>query len=105
MVSKRMCALWAALALATSASGLSAQQRASVTGRVTDQAGTPIEGVQVILTHLGTSAERGAFTREGRFALTELRAGGPYRLEARMIGYGLGVVNDITLTEGEARAI
>jgi hypothetical protein len=105
MNSKRMNALWVALALATGASGVSAQQRASVVGRVTDQAGAPIEGAQVILTHLGTSAERGGFTNQGRYLIDQLRAGGPYRLEVRMIGYGLAVVNDITLAEGEARTV
>jgi hypothetical protein len=100
-----MNVLCAALVLAASASGLSAQQRASLTGRVTDQSGTPIDGVQLILTHLGTSAERGAFTSGGRYLLSELRAGGPYRLEARMIGYGPAVVSDITLADGEARTI
>ena len=97
---------WTALVLAASSGGLSAQDRATVTGRITNEGGSAIDGVQVILTHTGTGAERGSFTNpEGRFTLPNVRAGGPYRLEARMIGYGLGVVDGITLTAGQTRTV
>jgi hypothetical protein len=105
MTHLRANVLWVALALAACAGGLSAQQRASLTGRVTDEGGAPLDGVQVVLTHLGTSVERGTFSREGRYLLSDVRAGGPYRLEARMIGYGRAVVSDITLADGETRTM
>ncbi|MFW6206124.1 MAG: carboxypeptidase regulatory-like domain-containing protein, partial [Gemmatimonadota bacterium] len=85
-----MIGLVAGLALvAASATTLWAQQEATVTGRVTDQAGTPLANVQVLVTHQVTGAERGTYTNpDGQYLIRGLSPQGPYVLEARRIGYG-----------------
>ncbi len=90
MLRRGLSQLVAALALvAVSATGVWAQQQASVMGRVTDEAGTPLVNVQVTVTHLVTAAERGAHTnQDGRYLIQGLNPRGPYRIEARRIGYG-----------------
>ena len=69
------------------------QQRATVVGRVTDQAGTPLASVQVIVTHQVTGAERGTYTNEdGAYIIRGLNPRGPYTIQATRIGYGSEVV-------------
>jgi outer membrane receptor protein involved in Fe transport len=53
-----------------------------------------------------SGAQSGALSQaDGRYVVPGLRAGGPYRIEARMIGFGLQVVEDVTLSAGQARTI
>lgn len=66
-----------------------AAQQATIVGQVTDEAGTPLASVQVLVTHQVTSAQRGAYTNaDGRFLIQGLSPRGPYRIEASRIGYG-----------------
>jgi opacity protein-like surface antigen len=74
------------------AAGLSAQQ-ATIMGRVTDQAGTPLATAQVLVKHQITGAQRGTYTNEdGRYMIRGLNPSGPYRIEASRIGYGTDFV-------------
>ncbi len=80
--------LVAVLALLITGAGASAQQ-ATIMGRVTDDAGTPLASVQVLVTHQVTGAQRGTYTNDdGRYMIRGLRPSGPYRIEASRIGYG-----------------
>jgi hypothetical protein len=78
----------------------------AITGRVVDANGSPLGNVQVAVLNHATGAQRGVITREdGRFLLPGLRPGGPYRVEAQLIGYGTQVADSIQLALGETRAI
>jgi outer membrane receptor protein involved in Fe transport len=98
---------WFAVAAAVALSGdLAAQSAVSLTGRVTDDSGAPLSGVQVVVTNQNSGTQNGALSQsDGRFLVVGLRAGGPYRIEARMIGYGLAAVDDVTLAAGETRSL
>jgi len=98
---------WLAVAAALTLSGdLAAQSTATLAGRVTDDMGAALSGVQVVVTNQSSGTQNGALSQsDGRFLVVGLRAGGPYRVEARMIGYGLQVVEDITLAVGQTRTI
>ena len=82
---------------------LSAQgsEPARITGEVTDQNGAPLSGVQIVIVNQQTGFQSGTLSQaNGRFLVMGLRPGGPYRIEARMIGYGLEAVDDVTLQPG-----
>ncbi len=92
-----------AFLVASSAAG---QATSTVTGRVTDDRGSPVAGVQMVMLHTVTGQQSGGLTGDnGRYLVPGLRPGGPYRVEARMIGYGLQVAEDITLVAGQTRTI
>lgn len=103
----RNCSRWLAVAAALALSGdLAAQSTTSLVGRVVDAGGAAISGVQVVVTNQNSGSQNGALTQsDGRFVVSNLRAGGPYRVEARMIGYGLQVMNGVMLSAGETRTI
>jgi hypothetical protein len=91
------CSRWLAVAAALALSGdLAAQSTASLVGRVVDAGGAAISGVQVVVTNQNSGSQNGALTQsDGRFVVSNLRAGGPYRVEARMIGYGLQAMDGV----------
>lgn len=61
---------------------------ASVRGRVIDQAGSPVEGAAVLLTNTSTGLRYQATSRgEGWYGIENVAVGGPYTLEARLIGH------------------
>ena len=72
-----------------------------VTGQVTDENGAPMSGVQIVIVNQQTGHQSGALTQaNGRYLVMGLRPGGPYRIEARMIGYGLEMVENVNLSAG-----
>ena len=86
-----------------SAADLAAQgsEPARITGEVTDQDGAPLSGVQIVIVNQVTGFQSGSISQaNGRFLVMGLRPGGPYRIEARMIGYGLEAFDNVTLTSG-----
>ena len=98
---------WLAVAAALAVSGeLAAQSTATLNGRVTDESGAPLSGVQISVLHQQTGVQNGALSQsDGRFVVSGLRPGGPYRVEARMIGFGLQVVDDLTLAPQDNRTL
>jgi hypothetical protein len=78
-----------------------ASDPAQVTGQVVDESGTPVAGVQIVIVNQLTGVQFGSLSQDnGRYLVVGLRPGGPYRIEARMIGYGLEVVEDVNLDPG-----
>jgi iron complex outermembrane receptor protein len=77
-----------------------------ISGRVTDEAGQPLVGAQVVATNLTTSALTGSLTdQDGRYSVTGLRPNVAYRVEVQMLGYGTGVVSEVRLSQGETRTL
>lgn len=72
-----------------------------MTGKVTDEAGEPLIGATVIATHTPSGTQYGTVTDNvGRFALINLRVGGPYQITTSYIGYQVYELNNIILSLG-----
>jgi hypothetical protein len=95
------------LATAVFASGqVAAQTAATLDGRVVDDSGAALSGVQVIVTNQVSGAQTGALSQsDGRYVVAGLRPGGPYLVEARLIGYGLQSFEDLNLLAGQTRTV
>ncbi len=91
------CTLIAVLLLATTPTGVWAQSTAQINGRVTDQSGAVLPGVEVTATQTATGITRTAVTDEsGSYTLQSLPVG-PYRLEAGLPGFRTFVQTGIVL--------
>lgn len=92
--------------LAPSNASAQAVTTATLAGRVTSDAGAPLPGVQIVVRNLSTGTQQGTITRsDGRYLVAALRPGGPYVVEARLLGYGSETVADVQLALGQTRAI
>ena len=77
-----------------------AQSTAELSGRVTDQTGAVLPGVEVTATQTDTSVSRVAVTNEtGSYSLPNLPVG-PYRVEVSLPGFRTYVQTGITLQVG-----
>jgi hypothetical protein len=75
------------LALLATASSLYAQNTVNLQGRVTDNAGKPLAGAQVVVRNEATNQQRGALTRaDGSYSIVGL-APGDYKVTQVMLGY------------------
>lgn len=75
----------------------------TVVGRVVDdENGQPLAGVQIMVRNQATGVVNGTTTGEdGRFVISGLRPGGPYLVEARLIGYRTESIDAVQLDLGE----
>ena len=108
MISRWKLSIWALLACAVVAASADAQgvTTARIIGQVTDETGAPISGVQIVARNQATGSQRGALTQSGgRFTIPGLRPGGPYVIEARIIGYGTEVQENVRLSLGQTAEI
>lgn len=93
--------LAAVAALAVGAADVAAQS-GTITGRVTDDSGAAMSGAQIVVTHQSTGNQTGGLTAgDGRYAITGVRAGGPYLVEVRTIGYSRQAVEGVTVGDGQ----
>lgn len=75
---------------------------AGVSGHVTDNHKEPLMGASVIAKHLPTGTIYGGASRsDGSYNLSNMRVGGPYRIEFSYIGFQTEVIEDVTLVLGE----
>lgn len=82
-----------------SAQGLSG---ASIEGTASTASGTPVAGASVALRHLGNGTTRATLTSSlGRYRFDHVEVGGPYRIEARAIGFELVAITGLTLHLGD----
>lgn len=84
------------------ASTLNAQVTTSgISGKVSSN-GEPIIGATVLATHTPTGSQYGTISNpDGRFNLSGMISGGPYKIEISFIGYSKVTYNNITLNLGE----
>lgn len=74
----------------------------AVTGRVTTAEGGGLAGAQVVAREVGTGTEYRVVTREdGRYLLTGMRPGGPYRITVTGLGYAAAERTGIELALGQ----
>lgn len=79
---------------------------ASIAGRVTDQVGSPLVGATVTAVHQPTGRRFSILTGPtGRFSIFQLPVGGPYRIEARRIGYQPVTEGVGSLSQGDRRVV
>ena len=70
-------------------------------GVVTDEKKEPLAGATVVAVHVPSGTQYGVITNEdGRFTISNMRVGGPYRVTVSFIGYQQHVYNDIDLSLG-----
>jgi hypothetical protein len=75
----------------------------SISGVVTNQAGEPIPGVDIIVENQSTGFRSGSLTnRNGQFTFRQLPIGGPYSVTASFLGYQEQQQAGITLNLGSS---
>ena len=80
--------------------------RASITGRVTDPSGANVVGATVKVTNINTGATFDATTNEdGRFVVPSVLQVGMYKVEASMAGFKMAVSDNIELRIGDVREV
>ena len=73
----------------------------SLSGTVVDENGGVLPGVTVTATYVPTNTVYSGVTREnGRFAIPNVRAGGPYRVSAELEGFQTQALEDVTVGLG-----
>lgn len=82
--------------------GLNAQvTTGTITGRVTDDSGTPLDGATISATHIPTGTNyTTASNSGGQYTLPNLRIGGPYTITIVYVGYGNAVFTDLQVSLG-----
>lgn len=77
-----------------------------ISGRVTTQAGEPLANTQIVVINVALGTEQATLTRaDGRYNFPGLRPGGPYRVEARSIGFATESIDDVFLALGQSERI
>jgi len=84
--------------VALSSRTIAQETTASISGTVKDKSG-PLAGVTIVAVHTPTGTQYGVSTRaDGRFNISNVRIGGPYRLTASFVGYRPQTVPPFGLT-------
>jgi hypothetical protein len=75
---------------------------AAINGTIYDNDGGPLPGAVVVVTHQPTGTTFGSTSRnDGRYNVTNLKVGGPYRIIVSFIGFSKQELNNIFLKLGE----
>jgi len=75
---------------------------ASMTGTVSDNAGEPLVGANVIATHQPSGTVYGAASDgNGNYRIPAMRVGGPYEIKVSYIGFNTVIVENVFLRLGE----
>jgi hypothetical protein len=85
---------------------LSQSTSGSLTGTVVDENGDPLPGVNIVAVHQPTGTEFGVATNaNGRYAIRNVRVGGPYTVTASFVGYRTVRETGITVQLDQERRI
>jgi hypothetical protein len=99
-------ALWVALCLAPRLAVAQGITTAALSGAVTRQDGSPIAGAAVTVAHEANGRRWETVTGTGgRFLVEDMAVGGPYRIEARAIGFAPVARAGIVLALGQRRSL
>src|SRR5437899_2779466 len=82
-----------------------AQNRGTITGRVTDETGAVIPGVAIKVTNVNTGVARDTITNETGIYSVELLPVGDYRVEAELSGFKKEVRSGVTLVVDQVARI
>lgn len=76
--------------------------RSAMSGIITDEAGQPLPGANVVALHIPSGTQYGTATRvEGNFNIPNMRIGGPYRVTVSFIGFDPKTEEDVYLSLGQ----
>lgn len=71
-------------------------------GQIADETGQGLPGASIVATHLPTGTQYGISSRaDGQYTLSNMRVGGPYRIQATFIGFKTETVEDVFLNLGQ----
>src|SRR5713226_242377 len=97
---------WVMAILLVCAPVFAQNDRASITGRVTDPSGANVVGASVKVTNINTGATFDATTNDdGRFVVPSILQVGLYRVEATKPGFKTDVSDNIELRIGDVREV
>ncbi|MBQ6771924.1 MAG: TonB-dependent receptor [Bacteroidales bacterium] len=78
----------------------------SISGKITDQRKGVLPGATVVATHTPSGAQYYAVAdANGNYRLLNIRPGGPYKVEYRMVGFQTVIQEGITATLGETKIL
>ena len=79
---------------------------ASIGGKVTDDQGQPLPGANVVVLHISSGSTYGAATDfDGFYRISNMRAGGPYKITISYVGFNDFIRENITLALGQSERI
>ena len=78
----------------------------SISGKITDEKKGVLPGATVVATHVPSGSQYYAVAdANGSYRMLNIRPGGPYRLEFRMVGFQTTVINNVNTTLGETKIV
>lgn len=78
----------------------------SISGKVTDERKALLPGATIVATHTPSGSQYFAVAdQNGTYRLLNVRPGGPYKVEVRMIGFQTNVREGVTATLGENKIL
>jgi carboxypeptidase family protein len=105
-ITSRRALLVVCLALSLAISAMAQNDRASITGRITDPSGANVVGASVKVTNINTGASFEASTNDdGRFVVPSILQVGQYRVEATKPGFKTAVSDNVELRIGDVREV
>lgn len=97
---------WVVVVLLVCTPAFAQNDRASITGRVTDPSGASVVGAAVKVTNINTGATFDATTNDdGRFVVPSILQVGMYRVEASKAGFKTAVSDNVELRIGDVREV
>ena len=94
------------LAMIASISLMAQVTSSSISGKITDTNRSSLAGATVVATHVPSGAQYYSVAdANGNYRLLNIRPGGPYRLEFRMVGFQTAIENNISATLGETKIL
>ena len=78
----------------------------SISGKITDSSKSTLPGATVVATHTPSGAQYYAVAdANGNYRLLNIRPGGPYKIEYRMVGFQTVIQEGIVATLGETKIV
>ncbi len=76
--------------------------RSAMSGIVTDEAGAPLLGANVVAVHMPSGTQYGSATRiQGNYNIQNMRVGGPYQITVSFIGFTTQTEENVFLSLGQ----
>jgi len=74
---------------------------AGLKGRIVDEKNEALAGAAIVAVHVPSGTQYGVLANEdGRFSISNMRVGGPYKVTVTFVGYNQQVYNDLNLSLG-----
>ena len=94
------------VALIASISLMAQVTTSSISGKITDNHKSTLPGATIVATHTPSGSQYYAVAdANGNYRLLNIRPGGPYKIEYRMVGFQTVIQEDVIATLGETRII